>query len=57
MIPIFWERQWLFNWGYVHLAIDPCDIMVGIACGMRDVVIKPLPCVIISIETFEQSRL
>jgi hypothetical protein len=55
MIPINgWDWQWIFRWGFIVIAIDPCDVMIGVAWGPRDLVIKPLPCVIISIETYEQ---
>jgi hypothetical protein len=43
----FWLRDGSI---YVCITVDLCDLMLGIAWGEADIVVKPVPCLIISIE-------
>lgn len=45
-----WNRQCEFSRGVVEIGFDLRDWMWGIAWGPRDVVIRPIPCVMISID-------
>lgn len=47
---IGWDWRFQFGWGVIDLTVDPLAFMVGIAFGECDVMIRPIPFVLIGIE-------